>query len=372
MNAPVLDRLNRPLEALRISVTDRCNLRCTYCMPKAAFANHAFLAQNDLLSFDEIERLARVFINRGVRKIRLTGGEPLLRPHLEDLVARLTRLPGLDELALSTNGLLLAEKAEALRAAGLERINLSLDAIDDGVFGEINGLGRPAGPVLRGLDAALAAGLRAKVNMVVERGVNEVQILPMARHFAARGVTLRFIEFMDVGNVNGWTPKLVVSGSEIRTILSAEFELEPEQAQAAAPARASALSIRLRSRFAATATGCDSPPMAASSPVFSRAMATICASRCAAARATTNSRNASRKSGARGRIATRNCAPKSTPKLPRWRCRTSAADTREFARPACESSQPRLGCARATTRITWAINDPSRARFARSPAWTAG
>ena len=232
MNAPVLDRLNRPLEALRISVTDRCNLRCTYCMPKAAFANHAFLAQNDLLSFDEIERLARVFINRGFRKIRLTGGEPLLRPHLEDLVARLTRLPGLAELALSTNGLLLAEKAEALRTAGLERINLSLDAIDDGVFGEINGLGRPAGPVLRGLDAALAAGLRAKVNMVVERGVNEVQILPMARHFAARGVTLRFIEFMDVGNVNGWTPKLVVSGSEIRTILSAEFELEPEQAQA--------------------------------------------------------------------------------------------------------------------------------------------
>jgi cyclic pyranopterin phosphate synthase len=232
MNAPVRDRLRRPLEALRISVTDRCNLRCTYCMPKAAFAHHAFLAQDDLLTFDEIERLARVFISRGVCKIRLTGGEPLLRPNLEDLVARLARLPGLDELALSTNGLLLAEKAEALRAAGLKRINLSLDAIDDGVFGSINGMGRPATPVLRGLYAAITAGLRAKVNMVVERGVNESQILPMARHFAERGVPLRFIEFMDVGNVNGWTPKLVVSGSEIRTILSAEFELDPEQAQA--------------------------------------------------------------------------------------------------------------------------------------------
>ena len=231
MNAPVRDRLDRPLESLRISVTDRCNLRCTYCMPKAAFAHHLFLAQDDLLTFDEIERLARVFISRGVRKIRLTGGEPLLRPHLENLIARLARLPGLAELALSTNGLLLAEKAEFLRAAGLERINLSLDAIDDGVFGAINGMGRPATSVLRGLDAALAAGLRVKVNMVVERGVNEAQILPMARHFAERDVPLRFIEFMDVGNTNGWTPKLVVSGAEIRAMLAGEFELEPEEGQ---------------------------------------------------------------------------------------------------------------------------------------------
>jgi cyclic pyranopterin phosphate synthase len=213
---------------MRISVTDRCNLRCTYCMPKAAFADHAFLAQESLLSFDEIEKLARIFISRGVHKIRLTGGEPLLRPHLEELVARLAKLPGLTELALSTNGLLLAEKASALRDAGLQRINLSLDAIDDGLFGKINGMGRPATQVLKGLDAALKAGLDAKVNMVVERGVNEAQILPMARHFAQRAVPLRFIEFMDVGNVNGWTPKLVVSGAEIRGILSAEFALEPE------------------------------------------------------------------------------------------------------------------------------------------------
>jgi cyclic pyranopterin phosphate synthase len=224
----VNDRFNRPLEALRISVTDRCNLRCTYCMPKAAFAHHAFLSQENLLTFDEIERLARIFIDRGVRKIRLTGGEPLLRPHLEDLVRRLATLPELAELALSTNGLLLPQKATALRDAGLQRINLSLDAIDDGVFGEINGLGRPATEVLAGLDAALDAGLEAKVNMVVQRGVNEAQILPMARHFAERRVPLRFIEFMDVGNVNGWSPASVVSGVEIREMLAGEFALEPE------------------------------------------------------------------------------------------------------------------------------------------------
>jgi cyclic pyranopterin phosphate synthase len=224
----VNDRLNRPLEALRISVTDRCNLRCTYCMPKAAFAHHAFLSPDNLLTFDEIERLARIFIRRGVRKIRLTGGEPLLRPHLEGLVRRLATLPGLTELALSTNGLLLPQKAAALREAGLQRINLSLDAIEDGVFGEINGLGRPATDVLRGLDVALTAGLEAKVNMVVQRGVNEAQILPMARHFAERRVPLRFIEFMDVGNVNGWTAAGVFSGAEIRELLSTEFALEPE------------------------------------------------------------------------------------------------------------------------------------------------
>jgi cyclic pyranopterin phosphate synthase len=228
MSVTVTDRLNRPLESLRISVTDRCNFRCTYCMPKAAFAHHTFLAQEDLLSFDEIERLARTFVRCGVRKIRLTGGEPLLRPNLEKLVQRLAALPGLTELALSTNGILLPKKAAALRAAGLQRINLSLDAIDDPLFREINGLGRSATDVLLGLDAALEAGLSTKVNMVVQRGVNEAQILPMARHFAQRGVPLRFIEFMDVGNVNGWTPKLVISGAEIREILATEFVLEPE------------------------------------------------------------------------------------------------------------------------------------------------
>jgi cyclic pyranopterin phosphate synthase len=228
MPEPVIDRLNRPLEALRISVTDRCNLRCTYCMPKAAFAHHVFLRPDNLLSFDEIDRLAGIFIDQGVRKIRLTGGEPLLRPNLVDLVQRLSRRTELSELALSTNGLLLAPIARQLREAGLQRVNLSLDAIDDGIFGRINGLGRPARQVLEGLDAALDAGLRAKVNMVVERGVNEGQIVPMARHFARRHVPLRFIEFMDVGNVNGWNLDRVVSGAEVRTHLATEFALEPD------------------------------------------------------------------------------------------------------------------------------------------------
>lgn len=227
MTARLDDRLGRPLESLRISVTDRCNLRCTYCMPKAAFAHHAFLGQESLLTFDEIERLARIFVARGVRKIRLTGGEPLLRPHLDDLVRRLLALPGLAELALSTNGLLLAEKAASLRAAGLRRINLSLDAIDDGVFGAINGMGQPATQVLKGLDAALAAGLSAKVNMVVERGVNEAQILPMARHFASRGVPLRFIEFMDVGNRNAWQPGMVVPSAELAQRIGARWPMHP-------------------------------------------------------------------------------------------------------------------------------------------------
>jgi len=229
MGMPVTDLFGRPLESLRISVTDRCNLRCTYCMPKAIFAHHAFLAADRLLTFDEIERLARVFVRVGVRKIRLTGGEPLVRSGLEGLVGKLSALPELTELALSTNGLLLRQQAAALYKAGLRRINLSLDAIDDGVFGEINGLGRPVEHVLDGIEAALETGFRIKVNMVVQRGVNEAQILPMARHFAERKIPLRFIEFMDVGNVNGWKREMVVGGEEVRGILSTEFDLATEQ-----------------------------------------------------------------------------------------------------------------------------------------------
>jgi GTP 3',8-cyclase len=229
MNPPVIDQLGRPLESLRISVTDRCNLRCTYCMPKAVFAHHQFLAPDHLLSFDEIERLARVFLRLGVRKIRLTGGEPLLRPGLPDLVCKLSALPKLAELALSTNGLLLRQQSKALREAGLRRINLSLDAIEDGVFGGINGMGRPVKEVLDGVEAALESGFHIKVNMVVQRGVNEVQILPMARHFAAKNIPLRFIEFMDVGNVNGWQRDQVVSGAEVQKILATEFDLAPEK-----------------------------------------------------------------------------------------------------------------------------------------------
>jgi GTP 3',8-cyclase len=223
---PVLDALGRPLEALRISVTDRCNLRCTYCMPKAAFANHAFLPHEQLLTFDEIERVAGIFVELGVRKIRLTGGEPLVRAGIEELVRKLAVLPV--ELALSTNALLLGHQAAALREAGLQRLNISLDAIDDAVFGAMNGLNAPAHDVLAGIDEAQARGFALKVNMVVQRGVNEMQVLPMARHFAARKIPLRFIEFMDVGNNNRWRPDQVFSGADVLALLCGEFALEPQ------------------------------------------------------------------------------------------------------------------------------------------------
>ncbi len=222
---PLLDALGRPLEALRISVTDRCNLRCTYCMPRSAFANHAFLAPSRLLTFDEIEHLARIFISLGVRKIRLTGGEPLLRPGIVDLIRQLAPLPV--ELALSTNALLLRGQAAALREAGLQRLNISLDAIENEVFGVMNGLGVSTENVLAGIDEALARGFSLKLNMVVQRGVNEAQVLPMARHFAARKIPLRFIEFMDVGNNNRWDRAQVFSGADALEVLRGDFDLVP-------------------------------------------------------------------------------------------------------------------------------------------------
>jgi cyclic pyranopterin phosphate synthase len=227
---PSLDALGRPLEALRISVTDRCNLRCTYCMPRAAFAHHPFLAPDRLLTFDEIEHLARIFVGQGVRKIRLTGGEPLLRPGIADLVRRLAPLPV--ELALSTNALLLRGQAAALREAGLQRLNISLDAIEDDVFGEMNGLGVTTENVLAGIDEAHARGFALKLNMVVQRGVNEGQVLPMARHFAARQIPLRFIEFMDVGNSNRWDRAQVFSGADVLELLRGEFDLVPQPGHA--------------------------------------------------------------------------------------------------------------------------------------------
>ncbi len=240
---PLLDALGRPLEALRISVTDRCNLRCTYCMPRAAFAHHAFLAPSRLLTFDEIEHLARIFIAQGVRKIRLTGGEPLLRPGLVDLVRRLAPLP--IELALSTNALLLESQAAALREAGLQRLNISLDAIEDPVFGEMNGLGVTTERVLAGIDEAQARGFVIKLNMVVQRGVNEGQVLPMARHFALRQIPLRFIEFMDVGNNNRWDRAQVFAGAEVLALLRGAFDLVPEPGPASDTER----------RFRCTRTG---------------------------------------------------------------------------------------------------------------------
>jgi GTP 3',8-cyclase len=230
---PLRDTRSRPLRDLRISVTDRCNFRCVYCMPKEVFGkDYAFLPRRELLSFEEIERAARVFVGLGIEKIRLTGGEPLLRKDLEYLVERLATLRtprGEDvELTLTTNGSLLSRKAPLLRDAGLKRITVSLDSIDEAVFQRMIGVGFPAAFVLEGIDAALRVGLApVKVNMVVKRDVNDTQILPMARHFRGTGVEVRFIEFMDVGGNNGWNMKSVVPSAEVVRRVDAVFQLQP-------------------------------------------------------------------------------------------------------------------------------------------------
>ena len=234
------DALGRPLRDLRISVTDRCNFRCSYCMPKEVFdRDYAFLPQSSLLSFEEITRLARVFVAHGVQKIRLTGGEPLLRRHLETLVEMLAQLrtsEGLPlDLTLTTNGSLLARKASTLQSAGLRRLTVSLDALDDSIFRRMNDVDFPVADVLAGIDAALAAGLGpVKVNMVVKRGTNEGEVLPMARHFRERyggHATLRFIEYMDVGSTNGWRMDHVLPSAQLIEHLSATFPLEPVETQ---------------------------------------------------------------------------------------------------------------------------------------------
>ncbi len=224
----VTDTLGRPLRDLRISVTDRCNFRCVYCMPKEVFGrDYRFLEREQLLRFEEIERLARVFRAHGIEKIRLTGGEPLLRRNLEELIARLAAIEGLD-LTMTTNGALLAGKAAALRAAGLQRITVSLDALDNAVFQAMNDVGFPVEQVLEGIEAAAAAGLKpVKINMVVKRGVNEESILPMARYFRGMGHIVRFIEYMDVGQSNGWRLDDVVPAGEILRRIRTELPLEP-------------------------------------------------------------------------------------------------------------------------------------------------
>ncbi len=225
------DTLGRPLRDLRISVTDRCNFRCSYCMPRAAFGrDHAFLPQPELLSFEEITRVARLFLSLGVRKLRLTGGEPLLRKDLEHLVAQLAALRTLDghppELTLTTNGSLLARKARALKDAGLQRVTVSLDALDATTFQQMSDSSLSVSDVLEGIDHARAVGLGPiKVNMVVQRGVNDHQILPMARHFRGSGVELRFIEFMDVGNTNRWDMAHVLPSEQVRAMIDAAFPL---------------------------------------------------------------------------------------------------------------------------------------------------
>ena len=223
----VTDKLGRPLRDLRISVADRCNFRCIYCMPKEIFgSDYQFLDRKELLSFEEIERLARIFVSHGVKKIRLTGGEPLVRRNLELLIESLARIPGLD-LTLTTNGSMLARKAEALKAAGLDRVTVSLDSLDNEIFKAMNDVGFPVEKVLAGIDAASEAGLNPiKINMVVKRGVNEQSILPMARYFREKGHILRFIEYMDVGHSNGWRLDDVVPAAEIVEIIGAEMPLE--------------------------------------------------------------------------------------------------------------------------------------------------
>jgi GTP 3',8-cyclase len=223
-----LDTLRRPLRDLRISVTDRCNFRCTYCMPKEVFGrDYEFLRREQLLTFEEIERLVGIFVAHGVEKVRLTGGEPLLRRELERLVAMLAAVPGLD-LTLTTNGSLLPQKAQVLADAGLRRVTVSLDSLDGVVFMAMNDVDFPVERVLEGIEAAAAAGLSpVKVNMVVKRGTNEDSVVPMARYFHGSGHIVRFIEYMDVGATNGWRLDEVVPAAEIVAAIDAELPLEP-------------------------------------------------------------------------------------------------------------------------------------------------
>jgi GTP 3',8-cyclase len=227
----LLDTFNRPLRDLRISVTDRCNFRCVYCMPKEVFgSNFQFLSRDEVLSFEEITRLAKLFVAHGVRKLRLTGGEPLVRRHLHTLVGMLAEIPDLD-LTLTTNGALLPQQAQLLKDAGLQRVTVSLDSLDDDVFKAMNDVDFPVSKVIEGMEAAEKAGLwPIKVNMVVKRGTNDASILPMARFFKDKGYILRFIEYMDVGNTNGWRMDDVITSDEIVQMINAEMPLEPAPA----------------------------------------------------------------------------------------------------------------------------------------------
>ncbi|MGN7471346.1 GTP 3',8-cyclase MoaA [Brevibacillus sp. SAFN-007a] len=228
---PVRDTRHRPLRDLRISVTDRCNFRCRYCMPAEIFGpDFAFLPQHKLLSFEEIARLTNLFTQLGVRKVRITGGEPLMRKDLPVLIRMLRNIEGVQDIAMTTNGSLLVRHAPALREAGLDRVTVSLDSLDNERFGMMNGRGYPVEGVLAGIRAAAEAGLQVKINMVVQRGVNDQDILPMARYFREQGHTLRFIEFMDVGNSNGWKLDQVVPASEIIQMIHREMPLVPVEA----------------------------------------------------------------------------------------------------------------------------------------------
>jgi GTP 3',8-cyclase len=229
-DSQILDSMQRPLHDLRISVTDRCTFRCTYCMPKEVFGrDYVFLSRQELLSFEELTRLTRIFVKLGVQKVRLTGGEPMVRREFEKLVAMLAEIEGLNDIAMTTNGSLLTlERAQALKAAGLKRVTVSLDSLDEETFQSMNDVAFPAAKVLEAIDNAAAAGLDPiKIDMVVKRGVNDQDIVPMAAHFRRSGHILRFIEYMDVGTTNGWRMQDVVSAKEIFQALSSEWDLEP-------------------------------------------------------------------------------------------------------------------------------------------------
>jgi GTP 3',8-cyclase len=227
-NQKVKDKLNRPLRDLRISVIDRCNFRCQYCMPADLFGpDFAFLPKSELLSYEEIERVAHIFVGLGVEKIRLTGGEPLLRRDLPILVEKIASIEGLKDIGLTTNGILLPKYANELKAAGLQRVNVSLDSLNDELFGQINGRNISTKPVLDGIHAARDAGLGVKINMVVKKGLNDTEIVPMAQYCKDHGLQLRYIEYMDVGSTNGWKMDDVVTKKEMYNLLKEHFSLQP-------------------------------------------------------------------------------------------------------------------------------------------------
>ncbi|ODP27908.1 Cyclic pyranopterin phosphate synthase [Paenibacillus nuruki] len=222
------DQYRRPIQDLRISVTDRCNFRCSYCMPKEIFGTDcAFMHKDELLSFEEIMRLVSLFASQGVSKIRLTGGEPLLRNDLPVLVAAIKQIPEIKDLGLTTNGTLLGKQAQSLYDAGLRRLNISLDALDPKLFGQMNGRGIPTDHILKQIHYAQQIGFKIKINMVVQKNVNDAEIIPMAQYFKNCGITLRFIEFMDVGNDNSWSFQKVVTKQNILQKLQQSFQLEP-------------------------------------------------------------------------------------------------------------------------------------------------
>ncbi len=317
------DTLGRPLRDLRISVMDRCNFRCPYCMPKETFHDgYRFLKSAERLSFEEIVRLARLAVPLGVRKLRLTGGEPLLRPNLADLVGDLACIEGVDDLALTTNGVLLAQHAAPLAANGLKRVTVSLDSLDRDVFRHMSGGFDGLDEVLDGIEHARRAGLAPiKINAVVQRGINDHTVLDMIEHFRGSGVIVRFIEYMDVGNRNHWEPGLVVPSAELAARIGARWPLHPTGTRRTTAARSpsaiasttaaarSASSRRSRSRSAATARARGCLRRARCTPACSPTKAPTCAARCAPARATPSCPSCCRRSGRAAPTATASCAP---------------------------------------------------------------